>query len=187
MIRPQFGALHPRQVGAREAHPAEYIDLDDRIQSASGMSSKGFGSKMPRLLTRTSTSGWRVPDPRSASRSESPAKPTRSPPDSASERRDRLLNVNGRAAVDDHPRALTRERRRDGGADARGAARHQRPFAVEFEIHEMAYSRCYGRGPRAVWIRFAKTDPPSAGRAQLSFRPPRARVARAAFISLCDV
>ena len=77
------------------------------------------------------------------------------------ERRDRFLNVSGRAAIDDHPRALASEGRGDGCADARGAARHQRPFAVEFEVHRMAYSRRPGRRPRAVWVRSAKMDPPS--------------------------
>ena len=51
------------------------------------------------------------------------------------ERRNRFLHVGRRAAVDHDLRALPSKARGDGGANTGGAARHQRSFAVEFQVH----------------------------------------------------
>ena len=70
------------------------------------------------------------------------------------ERADRLLDAGRRAARDDDARAFPREARRDGGANPGGAARHQRLFAFEFEIHvgSLRESGSLGRQASAIKI-----------------------------------
>src|SRR5256885_17000348 len=50
---------HAGQIRTAQAHAAEHVTSKNRRHSSSEISSNGFGSKMPRLFTRTSTSGNR--------------------------------------------------------------------------------------------------------------------------------
>jgi hypothetical protein len=57
MIRPQLARFIAGKQARERRTPLRTLTSKNRIHSASGMSSNGFGSKMPRLLTRMSTSG----------------------------------------------------------------------------------------------------------------------------------
>jgi hypothetical protein len=57
MMRPQFARFIAGSTSRARRTPLSTFTSKKRIQSASGISSKGFGSKMPRLFTRIWISG----------------------------------------------------------------------------------------------------------------------------------
>ena len=59
MMRPQSARRIAGSTRRASRTPLSTLTSKKRIQSASGMSSNGLGSKMPRLLTRISMPGWR--------------------------------------------------------------------------------------------------------------------------------
>jgi len=131
--------LHRRQIGAGEAHPAHDVDLEEahpirirdrlerlRLSHAQVVDQNvDFGMAADQVLDRLS-------------RSEIPGEAEQFAAGFGLERRNRLFDGRRGPAVDDHARALPGEARRDRRADSSGAARHQRPFAFELEVHALS-------------------------------------------------
>jgi hypothetical protein len=81
MMRPQLARLMAGRYRRARRTPLKTLTSKNRNQSESGISSNGFGSKMPRLLTRICTWGWCCASfSATTAVLRSPAKPTTSPP-----------------------------------------------------------------------------------------------------------
>ena len=84
MMRPQLACRIAGRHSRARRTPLSTLTSKKRVQSASGMSSKALGSKMPRLLTRISMPGYCATRASAAAAVlRSPAKPSTAPPGAA--------------------------------------------------------------------------------------------------------
>src|SRR5208282_6411797 len=127
-------AFHRRQVTAGEAHPAQNIDLEEpkpvgvrdllerlRLKDAEVVDQDvNVGMAANQFLDRRS-------------RPKVPGESNKIAAGFGLELSDRLFHAARRAAGDDDTCSFASKARRYGGANARGAACHKRPF--EFEVH----------------------------------------------------
>ena len=136
MISAPFGALHRRQKGAGEADAAQDIDLEESHPVGVGDVLEGLRLENPEVVDEDVDFGMAARQILGRpGRPEIAGEADQITAGLGLERGNRLVDVARRAAVDDHAGSLARKVRGDGGANARGAARHQRPLAVEFEVH----------------------------------------------------
>ncbi len=133
MMRPQLRCFIPGRYWRLMRTPLSTLTSKNRRQSSSGICSNGFGSKMPRLLTRISTSGYFFATKR---RSFRRAEVGRDSFDLAFQLRQCLVDAFLRPSVDDHQRAFIRQHLGDRKSDPRSRTGDQRALSFELQVHK---------------------------------------------------